>query len=170
MGNSGLLSSCVGYFGKALELPKGSLASFHVPRGNSGLLSSSCRGKGPHLTLQWEYRGFSQVQREAGVSSSVVPRTSGSLSYCPREVKTPFELRGECGIALKSLQGNRASSSIEVGISLCFSCCIMKLWVSLEFQGGPQGTSHFASGKSDLLSSLKGNLEIPLEWLLGNGV
>ena len=51
-----------------------------------------------------------------------------------------------------------------------FLCCIMKLWVSLEFQGGPQGTSHVASGKSDLLSSFKGNLEIPLEWLLGNGV
>ena len=162
MGNSGLLSSCVGYFGKALELPKGSLASFHVPRGNSGLLSSSCRGKGPHLTLQWEYRGFSQVQREAGVSSSVVPRTSGSLSYCPREVKTPFELRGECGIALKSLQGNRASSSIEVGILLCFfvlhhealgfsrvsrgtsgnlSCCLREIRPPFKFQEKPRNSS-----------------------------
>ena len=91
-----------------------------------------------------------------------------------RDASWKSSLRSHCKeeqrIALKSLQGNLASSSIEVGISLCFSCCIMKLWVSLEFQGGPQGTSHVASGKSDLLSSFKRNLEIPLEWLLGNGV
>ena len=42
-------------------LPHGSEVSFRVVRGNVGLLSSHCRGMGPHLGLMWESRGVSLV-------------------------------------------------------------------------------------------------------------
>ena len=111
------------------------------------------------LELQWEDLG----------SSLVATRTSGNFSCCLRELKLLLSCDGSTGL-LEPLQWNQASSRIEGLIPCCFSRCSGKLWFSLEMRWGPQGTSHFASGKSDLLSSLKGNLEIPLEWLLGNGV
>ena len=43
-----------------------------------------------------------------------------------------------------------------------------ELWVCLELQREPLGTSHVASGKSGLLSSLKGHLRISIELLQGN--
>ena len=43
-----------------------------------------------------------------------------------------------------------------------------ELGVPLELRQGPQGTSHVASGKSDLLSSCEGHLGIPVESLQVN--
>ena len=58
-GNLGFLPSCNGYLGELLELHKGSQASFQVVRGNLGMLSWCCRGKGSQLTLRGESHGFS---------------------------------------------------------------------------------------------------------------
>ena len=97
--------------------------------------------------MQWGLQGTSRV----------ASRNSSLLSSC--------EQVHWC--ALESLQGNRASSHIEGGMS-CFSSCGQKLWVCLELQQEPLGTSHVSSGKSGLLSSLKGHLRISLESLQGN--
>ena len=71
-------------------------------------------------------------------------------------------------IAPKSLQGNRTSSCIKCGISLCFLSYTGKLCVPLELQQRSQGTFHVASGKSELLSGCEVHLRIPLKSLLAN--
>ena len=91
-----------------------------------------------------------------------------NLSSCLREVKSPFKLRGVRGIALESLQENRALSCIWRENSWCFLRCSRKLWAPLELRRGPQGASHVASGKSGLLSSCEGFLRMPLELLQQN--
>ena len=47
-----------GYVGELLEFHKGCQVPFRVSRGNVGLLLRCCSGKGPHLTLKEESRGF----------------------------------------------------------------------------------------------------------------
>ena len=69
--------------------------------------------------LQWDVWGFSRVMKG----------NSGSLSCGPREAESPFELRGEHGIALELWQGNRASSCVEGGISRSFWSCSRKPWL-----------------------------------------
>ena len=96
--------------------------------------------------MQWGLQGTSRV----------ASRNSSLLSSC--------EQVHWC--ALESLQGNRASSHIEGGMS-CFSSCGQKLWVCLELQQEPLGTSHVSSGKSGLLSSLKGHLRFLLSHCRG---
>ena len=62
-------------------------------------------------------------------------RRSGSLSCCPREFQSPFQLRGKRGIALQSWQENWASIHVEGGISRCFPICGRKLWVPSSCDG-----------------------------------
>ena len=53
------LSSEDGYVGELLELHKGCRVPFRISRGNMmGFLSRRCSGKGTHLTLRGESRGF----------------------------------------------------------------------------------------------------------------
>ena len=49
------LSSGDGYVSELLEFP------FLISRENVGFLSRHCSGKGPHLALRGESRGFSRV-------------------------------------------------------------------------------------------------------------
>ena len=81
---SAVLSHCDGYLLDTCEWPKGSPASYGVWRGNSGLFSRPCRNLVVFLELQREVSGFSRVMMG----------NSGSLSCCPREVQSPFELQG----------------------------------------------------------------------------
>ena len=60
---------------------------------------------------------------------------SGSLSCGPREIQSRFELRGECSIALDSLQSNPTSRRVEGGISRSFSSCGRKPWDSSNYDG-----------------------------------
>ena len=87
---------------------------------------------------------------------------------CLREVKYLSSCEGEPGIALYSLQENRASFHFEGGIYWCFLSCGGKRWFPLNLRLGPQGTSGVASGKSSLLSSCEGERGIGLESLQGN--
>ena len=75
---------------------------------------------------------------------------------------------GEITIALKSLQGNRASSRFEWGISWFISICEWKHGIPLELQPGLQGISPVAQGKSGLLPTCHGHHRIPLKSLQGN--
>ena len=63
---------------------------------------------------------YLELWREAWGSSLVVMATSGNLSCCLREVSSPFELQGERGIDLKSLQGiapHLALKGVSRGVS-----------------------------------------------------
>ena len=46
--------------------------------------------------------------------------TAANLSYCLREVRPPYKLRGASPDSFKYLHGNRASSRVEAGISVFF--------------------------------------------------
>ena len=64
-GNSDFLSSANRYLKEPLEWHKGNQTSFCISRGNSGLLSRSCRGKGPLLKLGGVDLVFPKLQCEA---------------------------------------------------------------------------------------------------------
>ena len=81
MGILGNLSSC----------KKRSQASFRVAKGDSGFVSSHCRGIGLHFGLRWDLV-FIDLWREAQGSSQVLMGVSGTLSSCLKEVRSPFEL------------------------------------------------------------------------------
>ena len=72
---------------------------------------------------------FFKLRRDVWGFSRVTMRNSGSLSCGPREAQSPFEFRGERGIAFESQQGNQDSRRVEGGISMSFSSCGTKPWV-----------------------------------------
>ena len=84
---------------------------------------------------------FLEMQQEALGSSRVVTGTSGNLSCCLREVKS-FKLRAALRIPNNLLQGNRASSLLEVGNSWYLSSFDMDLGVPVEFHQGSQASAH----------------------------
>ena len=55
-----------------LVFPLGSQVSFRAARGSAGLLSSNCRGIGPHLKMRWEHRALHQLCQVTWGSSRVV--------------------------------------------------------------------------------------------------
>ena len=75
--------------------------------------------------MQFDLWGFSRVMMGNSVS----------LLCGPREVPSPFDCEGECGIALQSWQGNRASRRVEWGISRSFLNSSRKPWVSSTCEG-----------------------------------
>ena len=82
------------------------------------MLSSHCRGIGPHLALRGESRDISRD----------VAGRFGCLSSCNRDVRelmlpqrsqASFQVAmGHLRIPLELLQGNRVSSQVEVGNSV----------------------------------------------------
>ena len=71
----GFLLSCNGDFRELLVLPHGIQVSFLVVSRCTGVLSSHCRGIGPHLTLRGECR-----------VSQVAARSFGFVSSCNRNL------------------------------------------------------------------------------------
>ena len=63
---------------------------------------------------------------------------SGNLWSCIKGDKHSFKCEREPGIALKAIQGKRASSHLEVGISQFLLSCSGNLGVPLELRQGPQ--------------------------------
>ena len=175
----------MGFSGNRLSC-KRSQAPFWVVRGNSGLLSSRCRGIGPHPTLRDEFGGFSQF----GTGSS------GFISSCDGDLKEPLVLpqgsqtsfqvaRGNLGFLLSCCKGIRSqiklrqetrdSSRVAMGISWFLSRCDGNLRDPLRLAQGSQasfrivrGTStQVGSGESGLLLNCERHHRIPLEWLQG---
>ena len=62
VGSSGFLLSCNYDLREPLLLPQGSLTSFRVLRGTSGLILSHCRQIGCHLNLRCETQGSSTCE------------------------------------------------------------------------------------------------------------
>ena len=91
MGISGFLLSCNRDLREPLGLPQDSQTSFQVARGNSGFLSSHCRG----------------IAQETRGSSPVVTEISRFLSSCNRGVRPRLVLS----------HGNTLSSRVVKGMS-----------------------------------------------------
>ena len=135
----GFHSSCHGDLRDPLVLPQQSQVSFQIVRGSVGLLSNYFQGlfspgRGNlvvFLKLRWIALGLSRVSMG----------TSGNLSCCLREVKS-FKLRAALRIPNNLLQGNRASSLLEVGNSWYLSSFDMDLGVPVEFHQGSQASAH----------------------------
>ena len=84
-----------GYVGELLEFHKECRVPFRVSRGNVGLLSRCCSGKGPHLAFRGESLGFPQ-----GLAGSL-----GFLSSCDVDLRVPLVLP----------QGSQVSFRVETG-------------------------------------------------------
>ena len=76
---------------------------------------------------------------------------------------TVSNFRRECGISLKTLQCERASSGDDGGTSWVFSSCDG----ILELRRVTKGASRVYPGKSNLHSSCEGELGIALKSLQG---
>ena len=92
--SSALLSSCNRHLLEPFEWPKGSQASYGVLRGNLGLLSRPCRKRRASSCDDGGISFFLEFWQEVWGFSRVTMGNSGSLLCCPREVQSPFELRG----------------------------------------------------------------------------
>ena len=83
------------------------------------------------LKLRWVALGLSRVSTG----------TSGNLSCCLREVKS-FKFQAALHIPNNLLQGNRASTLLEVGNSWYLSSFDMDIGVPVEFHQGSQASVH----------------------------
>ena len=91
----GFLSSGFGYVGEFPKLHQGCQVPFHVSGGNVVFLSRHCFGKGPHLALRGESRGFSRV-RAVGL---------GFLSSCDGDFRDPLVLPQKIQVSFRVARG-----------------------------------------------------------------
>ena len=150
-----------------LELHEGIHVSFRVWTGNSGLLSWSCRRKGPHLVLTGESAGFSRV-------------AAGGLGFLSRyhgELREPLLLPQGSQVSIQVARGSAGlhwSHGREIrpqftwkGESQGVSRCAAGSLGSIKLPPGHEGASHLVSWKSGILWSCEGPLGIPLELVQG---
>ena len=120
--NSPLLLSCHGYLSKPIVWPKGSQASCGVLRGESGLLSRSCRKR---RASSRDDRGISwfisSCVMTCGVSLQLQRGTQGASRVAPGKSSLHSNYEGQRSIAFESQQGNWTSRRVEGGISRSFS-------------------------------------------------
>ena len=129
-----------------------------------GFLSRCCSGKGPHLATTGNLVVFLELRRDSRGTTG----NSGSLSCCPREVQSPFELRGGAGDCSRITAGQ---------IDLIYAC-VQKLRVPLQWRHGSRGCIQYSLGESassrveaknsTALSSCDGYLLEYIEWPKGN--
>ena len=101
-GEKGIRLSCSGklgvpleldwYVGELLELHQGCQLLFQISTGNVGFVSRCCSGKGPHLVMTGEPRGFSGV-------------AAGFSSY-NREFREPLVLSQGSPISIRVARGS----------------------------------------------------------------
>ena len=102
-GEKGLRLSCAGKLGVPLErdwyveelfeLHQGCQVRFRISRGNVVFHLRRCSGKGPHLAMTGEPRGFSWVSVRFSSSDGEIREPL----VLAREVQSPFELRKGAG-------------------------------------------------------------------------
>ena len=146
---------------------EGSQASFRDCRGHSGLLSRSCRNKWLHVARTGESLCFCRV----------VAVGLGFLSSYPGELREPLVVpqrsqvsirvgRGSAGLLWSHGRGIRPQFAWKRESQRISRVAAGRLG-SLELQWGPEGASHPVSGKSGILSSCEGPLEIPVKLMQG---
>lgn len=91
-GSLGFLSSYGRYIREPRMLPLRSQDSFQVLRGISGFLRRSCIGTRPHYALSGNTWFFLSYGGKLGVPLKSCEGISGKLSYCLKEVRSPFVL------------------------------------------------------------------------------
>ena len=89
------LSSGDGYVGEHLEFHQGCQVPFHISRRNVVFLSRHCSGKGPHLALRGESRGFSRI----------ASGRLGFLSSCDGDLRDLFVLPQESQVSVRVARG-----------------------------------------------------------------
>ena len=94
---------------------------------------------------------------------------SGSLSCSPTKVRSPFELRGACGIALESWQGNPASRRVEGGISWSFLSFGRKPWVPSTCACDLRELLRVPMGSEEYCGIWRGPLVLHWVWCSGRG-
>ena len=126
------LSSGFGYVGEFPKLHQGCQVPFHVSGGNVVFLSRHCFGKGPHLALRGESRGFSRV-RAVGL---------GFLSSCDGDFRDPLVLPQKIQVSFR----------VATGTSGFLSSHCPRIGPCLEFSWETQCSSPAATGISGFLS------------------
>ena len=96
---------------------------------------------------------FLELWGEAWDSSADTPGNSGSLLFCLREVKSPFELQG----------GVRDFSPVMTGNSGSLSCCLREVKSPFELRGGARDRSGVLTGESGFNSHGRGDLNMFLK-------
>ena len=129
-----------------------------------GISLETLQQKGPHLAMTGEPRGFSRV-------------TAGFLSYDwefrepligPREVQTPFELRGGAWDFSQVTAGQIDSSRLVSINSVFLSGGDRDLGVAFKVHLGSQASSRMEAKNSALLARCDGYLLEPNEWPKGS--
>ena len=82
----------------------------------------------------------------------------GTLSSSVKQIKAPYLLHSEQGIALHTIQGNQASSLSQREVSYFFPSCGGNLGYVLEVRQGYPLKTFVCSVTSGLLSSYDGQL------------
>ena len=155
------LSSGFRYVGEIPKLHQGCQVPFHVSGGNVVFLSRHCFGKGPHLALRGESRGFSRVRavglgflsscdgdfrdplvlpQKIQVSFRVARGRLGFLSSWCRGLEPHLKLRRETQGSSPALKGIRGSYGDYTGESDVVSCWGMELHFPLEVEKGCQAS------------------------------
>ena len=140
-GNSVFLSTGDGYVGELLEFP------FLISRENVGFLSRHCSGKGPHLALRGESRGFSRV----------ASGRLGFLSSCDGDLRDLLVLPQERQVPIRVVRGLLGFLS-----SRCRS-----IGPHLDLRLEPQGSSPVLTWISGFLWSFNRGVRPCLVWRHG---
>ena len=167
-GNSAFSWVAMGILGKLLSSIKGIKPPFEFWEGTLDF-SQGTAGENDLISC-WggNIMVFLELRQEACGSSRVVMGTSGNLSCCLREVKSPFELPGGAWDCSRVTAGDSGLISYCGGNLVVFLKLWREYWGSSWVAASTQGTSHGASGKSGLLSSCDGHLRISVQVLQGN--
>ena len=121
---------------------KGSLASFRVARWNKGLLTSHCRGIGPHVALRGEISWFfSSCSRKLGVSLELQRGPQGPARVASEKSALFQSCDGHVVIVLESLPVNSTVSRVQSVNSAVLSSSDRDLRLPLKVQLGSQASS-----------------------------
>ena len=107
-----------------------------------GFLLRHCSGKGPHLVLRGESRGFSRVAVGSLGFLLICDGDLRDLLMLPQRSKVFSSCEGHVGIPLELLPANRAMSRVQLGNSVFLSGGDQGLGLPIKVQLG----NHVSSG------------------------
>ena len=120
-----------------------------------------------HLVMTGNLVFLFELLRDMWGFSPVMMRNSGSLSCGPREVLSPFVLRGRARHCSRVMAGESGSRLIERSISRSFSSCNRKPWVPLACDRDLRELFRVPMGSQDYCGV--GRSHSVLHWLWCNG-
>ena len=161
------LSRGDGYLRELPELYEGCQVPFCISGGNVGFLWRQCSGKGPHLALSGESRGFSRVL--VGIL--------GYLSSCDRDLRDPLVLLQRSRVSFRDSRGTSGFLSSRCRqIGLCLQCTGNSVFLSssnrdlglfINVHLESQASSSVEAWNSAFLSSCARGVRAPVEFWSG---